>query len=1036
MASSSSSVHRKTPAQSHPLSADDISSRGRRSRGKQDIEPESRPSTTYLALKAQSEVQRDHTTVNGADPKSNWDGSVRGKRKAPDEKDSSNSLSVMWDRGPYVFATGESRNPGTSPLGSPNWRSPRLVLPDEEDEDTSILSHKWHDYSDDVIHATLSSSESSSHTAIRALSSALNKLSRVCTELEESHRVLQQKESARRTRAEELMKELQPSERDVAKRVIQSIFTDDDEQIHQVQRQQSRMVSCHQLRSFLAVVCLIPLKSITESLIEAISDEAPISRSVPDEPATFHEVNKTVTQADIFSDLERRKISGIHPTRADDASSVTSSHASKSEKPSIGDWMGTWWSKGARRNNLHRAAVPYPVVQEDSEAEQSVEDLLNKPVADTLPVTPRPNQKPRHKSSKSVFGTLGISILNPTATLASSKPPVPEVVPPEPPEAVINTTSSIAPASPVLPAAPQLTTMPHLEAPPDLSSERSTLSPSMSDDNSKPRQGATLRAIAHATRVMTSDPSSILADQGGETGSLISKLALELVKNARDEGVVFREKTKEKKEKNMERVHSGEQIIRPALSRATFSSAEGGDAALTLNRALTAQTEGGRKSAKSKPTSLMSTPFTSPLFGSFISQQQRKITAVIDGATQKANSTHESSSNSRANPNSAPPQPTVRKSGAGSVPLESIIPDTAKPPTQYLSRTYTPLTARDFRFSIPLPNAASRFTVYHDDENQQPLTDRYGFMYDVSQYDVLLLIRAKECGNTAPACLTGVKIADRQENNSWPEEDEEGASIEIDKGPCDCDGTEMAESLSSQTSLPVESSAASVKSSERSRGGSPTPSKTRKRSSTVTSSTVSATAQSHPTTSILSVTSGTPRHACANTIRRLLGQLTEIHDQQQAAQRKEWDAFMRQRNKVKSAKLSSATPPTASAGGGGVAALLGLGTAVEEEELSHSDGLIGFARLSSSSERREFDRLVRSGIPLVYRSKVWLECSGALEMKEPGLFRDLLGQADSHAGVALEIEKDVGRTMPLNIFFGGDGAGVAKLRRVLTAYSR
>jgi small G protein signaling modulator 3 len=44
--------------------------------------------------------------------------------------------------------------------------------------------------------------------------------------------------------------------------------------------------------------------------------------------------------------------------------------------------------------------------------------------------------------------------------------------------------------------------------------------------------------------------------------------------------------------------------------------------------------------------------------------------------------------------------------------------------------------------------------------------------------------------------------------------------------------------------------------------------------------------------------------------------------------------------------------------------------------------------------RREFDRLVRNGIPLVqvYRSKVWMEimeCSGALDMKEPGLFQDL-----------------------------------------------
>lgn len=125
--------------------------------------------------------------------------------------------------------------------------------------------------------------------------------------------------------------------------------------------------------------------------------------------------------------------------------------------------------------------------------------------------------------------------------------------------------------------------------------------------------------------------------------------------------------------------------------------------------------------------------------------------------------------------------------------------------------------------------------------------------------------------------------------------------------------------------------------------------------------------------------------------------------------------------------------------GGGAAALLGLGTAVEEEELVHSEGLIAFAQLGLSSnreERKEFDRLVRSGIPLVYRSKVWLECSGGLDMKEPGLFTDLLAKSDSEGGVVREIEKDVGRTMPLNIFFGRTGAGVDKLRRVLTAYSR
>jgi hypothetical protein len=164
--------------------------------------------------------------------------------------------------------------------------------------------------------------------------------------------------------------------------------------------------------------------------------------------------------------------------------------------------------------------------------------------------------------------------------------------------------------------------------------------------------------------------------------------------------------------------------------------------------------------------------------------------------------------------------------------------------------------------------------------------------------------------------------------------------------------------------------------------------------------------------------------------------LRKIHDQRQTSRRKDWDAFVKQRSKVKSVKSHST--PAAAFVPSGAAAVLGLGTADEEEELSHSEGLIGFAQLglSNPDERKEFDRLVRSGIPLVYRSKVWLECTGGLEMKEPGLFQDLLADLDNHGAVIKEIEKDVGRTMPLNVFFGGDGAGIDKLRRVLTAYSR
>jgi hypothetical protein len=67
-------------------------------------------------------------------------------------------------------------------------------------------------------------------------------LSRARIELEEHRKLLQEKEAARKERAETLLSELLPSEREVAKRVIQSIFTGDDETRHGVQRHGSLSV--------------------------------------------------------------------------------------------------------------------------------------------------------------------------------------------------------------------------------------------------------------------------------------------------------------------------------------------------------------------------------------------------------------------------------------------------------------------------------------------------------------------------------------------------------------------------------------------------------------------------------------------------------------------------------------------------------------------------------------------------------------------------------------------------------------------------
>ena len=54
----------------------------------------------------------------------------------------------------------------------------------------------------------------------------------------------------------------------------------------------------------------------------------------------------------------------------------------------------------------------------------------------------------------------------------------------------------------------------------------------------------------------------------------------------------------------------------------------------------------------------------------------------------------------------------------------------------------------------------------------------------------------------------------------------------------------------------------------------------------------------------------------------------------------------------------------------------------------------------------------------------------------PGEYAEILSVHSNDTSPFLkEIEKDVSRTFPGNVFFGGDGPGVGKLRRVLVAYS-
>lgn len=146
-----------------------------------------------------------------------------------------------------------------------------------------------------------------------------------------------------------------------------------------------------------------------------------------------------------------------------------------------------------------------------------------------------------------------------------------------------------------------------------------------------------------------------------------------------------------------------------------------------------------------------------------------------------------------------------------------------------------------------------------------------------------------------------------------------------------------------------------------------------------------------------------------SSVRMLLAQLTDMHDGVQKAQTAKWDEFFRKVN----------SEPVISRG-----QLLGVSGA-QLREAGNGKTLW-----------KEFKELVSQGVPVAYRPKIWGECSGAWTLKEPGTYDNLLNRVGEAEETLGQIELDLYRTMPYNVFFGGNGPGVAKLRRVLVAFSR
>lgn len=262
-----SSIHIKTPVHSHPLLPDEegSASRGKTRRAQNplpspDLQRPSSSTNNYFALKAKLEHDSSAHSPN-------WDGSVRGygkmeKRGVREQRASSTSLTPTWDsssgttttRTPPLFVVGSSHEATLA------QSAPDIILAGDLDVDgvssaisSQVLATKWHTCSDDAIQgaiANLGPSESPAdaashpyHTALRVLSSAVHNLSRARLELEETRRLLLEKEVERKRKAEALVKMMVPSEQEVARHIVQALFTDGEN--HEVKKKRSVLVRGH-----------------------------------------------------------------------------------------------------------------------------------------------------------------------------------------------------------------------------------------------------------------------------------------------------------------------------------------------------------------------------------------------------------------------------------------------------------------------------------------------------------------------------------------------------------------------------------------------------------------------------------------------------------------------------------------------------------------------------------------------------------------------------------------------------------------------
>lgn len=85
---------------------------------------------------------------------------------------------------------------------------------------------------------------------------------------------------------------------------------------------------------------------------------------------------------------------------------------------------------------------------------------------------------------------------------------------------------------------------------------------------------------------------------------------------------------------------------------------------------------------------------------------------------------------------------------------------------------------------------------------------------------------------------------------------------------------------------------------------------------------------------------------------------------------------------------------------------------------------------------KDFTKLVQNGVPMKYRTKIWSELTGSKNLMTPSEYYKLVYETKANEEAESQIELDLYRTMPFNIFFKDNGPGLKKLENILIAFSR